>query len=72
MSDKKWRFERVNVSLPEVFSSIDVPKNATQFRKMMSFVGPGLMVAVGYMVLEIGQPTLLVARVLAILCCLLF
>jgi len=49
MSDKKWRFERKTVSLPEVFSSIDVPKNATQFRKMMSFVGPGLMVAVGYM-----------------------
>ena len=49
MSDEKWRLDRKTVSLPEVFSSIDVPKNATQFRKMMAFVGPGLMVAVGYM-----------------------
>jgi manganese transport protein len=49
MSDKKWRLERITASLPEVFSSIDVPKNGSQFRKFMSFVGPGLMVAVGYM-----------------------
>lgn len=49
MSDKKWRFERITASLPEVFSSVEVPKNSTQFRKFMAFVGPGLMVAVGYM-----------------------
>jgi len=49
MSDKDWRLKRVAVSLPEVFSSIKVPKNGSSFRKMMAFVGPGLMVAVGYM-----------------------
>ncbi len=36
-------------SLPEAFSSISVPANASFFRKLFAFVGPGLMVAVGYM-----------------------
>lgn len=36
-------------SLPEVYSSIDVPKGKGWWRKMFAFVGPGLMVAVGYM-----------------------
>lgn len=49
MSDKKWRFERSNVSLPEVFSSVKVPKNASFFRKLLAYAGPGMMVAVGYM-----------------------
>ncbi len=48
-NDKKWRLERTSVSLPEVFSSIEVPKNASSWRKLMAFAGPGLMVAVGYM-----------------------
>ncbi len=44
-----WRRERSANSLPEVFSSINVPKDAGFWRKLMAFTGPGLMVAVGYM-----------------------
>ncbi|MCC6516899.1 MAG: Nramp family divalent metal transporter [Chitinophagales bacterium] len=44
-----WKFERTTNSLPEVFSSIDVPKNVQGWRKLLAFAGPGLMVAVGYM-----------------------
>lgn len=44
-----WRRERKEVSLPEVFSSIHVPKNSGFFKKLFAFAGPGLMVAVGYM-----------------------
>ncbi len=36
-------------SLPEVFASVPVPENAPFFRKLRAFLGPGLMVAVGYM-----------------------
>ena len=36
-------------SLPEVFSSIHVPITGSFWRKMLAFVGPGLMVSVGYM-----------------------
>lgn len=44
-----WRRERSADSLPEVFSSINIPKEAGFWRKLMAFTGPGLMVAVGYM-----------------------
>ena len=44
-----WRKAAKTPSLPEVFSSIVVPANASFWRKMMAFAGPGLMVAVGYM-----------------------
>ena len=44
-----WRKERSSNSLPEVFSSVNVPKNAGFWRKLLAFAGPGLMVAVGYM-----------------------
>lgn len=44
-----WNRERKMPSLQEVFSSVHVPKNASFWRKMMAFAGPGLMVAVGYM-----------------------
>jgi manganese transport protein len=44
-----WLKDKTEPSLPEVFASIDVPKNAKTWRKMMAFAGPGLMVAVGYM-----------------------
>ena len=36
-------------SLPEVFSSIQVPVTGSFWRKMLAFVGPGLLVSVGYM-----------------------
>ena len=36
-------------SLPEVYASINVPEGQGNWKKMLAFVGPGLMVAVGYM-----------------------
>jgi len=46
---KGWRKAKVSNSLPEVFSSIHVPKGGSFWRKLLAFSGPGLMVAVGYM-----------------------
>ena len=37
------------VSLPEVHRSITVPPNASFWRKLLAFSGPGFLVAVGYM-----------------------
>src|SRR6478672_10591741 len=48
-SEAGWRHARVLPSLPEVFSTISVPKNAGFWRTLIAFVGPGLMVSVGYM-----------------------
>lgn len=44
-----WRQERSSDSLAEVFSSVEVPKNANFWRKLIAFLGPGLMISVGYM-----------------------
>ncbi|MBL0372111.1 Nramp family divalent metal transporter [Rhizobium sp. KVB221] len=44
-----WRAERGEASLSDVHRSISVARNASKFRKMAAFVGPGYMVAVGYM-----------------------
>lgn len=44
-----WRKEKTFNSLPEVFSSINVPMNGGFWKKLLAFSGPGLMVAVGYM-----------------------
>jgi manganese transport protein len=44
-----WRREKSANSLPEVFASINIPKNARFWRKLLAFTGPGLMVSVGYM-----------------------
>jgi manganese transport protein len=46
---KGWLKENTTPSLPEVFSSIAVPRAAGFWKKMFAFVGPGMMVAVGYM-----------------------
>src|SRR5258707_6858151 len=48
-SDSGWRHKRVSASLPDVFSSIRVSESWSNWRKLLAFVGPGLMVAVGYM-----------------------
>ncbi|MEO5716155.1 MAG: Nramp family divalent metal transporter [Luteolibacter sp.] len=37
------------VSLPEVHRSITIPKDASFWRKLFAFSGPGFLVAVGYM-----------------------
>lgn len=44
-----WRHARIAPSLPEVHASLRVPHSAGVGRKLLAFVGPGLMVAVGYM-----------------------
>ncbi|MEO8664111.1 MAG: Nramp family divalent metal transporter [Ignavibacteria bacterium] len=43
-----WRRANTSNSLPEVFSTIDVPANGSFWKKLFAFAGPGLMVAVGY------------------------
>lgn len=44
-----WKKDRISKSLPEVFSSINIPRDAGFWKKLMAFAGPGLMIAVGYM-----------------------
>ena len=44
-----WRFPASRPSLPEINSSLHVPAGATFLRKLLSFAGPGFLVAVGYM-----------------------
>ena len=48
-SEQAWRRDIGTVSLPEVHRSVLVPTNASFFRKLLSFAGPGFLVAVGYM-----------------------
>ncbi|MGY3778807.1 Nramp family divalent metal transporter [Isobaculum melis] len=43
-----WVRKAHNVSLEEVNSSIDIPKNAGFWKKLFAFMGPGALVAVGY------------------------
>lgn len=45
----KIESNNTNHSLPEVYASINVPKNGSFWRKLWAFTGPGLMIAVGYM-----------------------
>ena len=44
-----WREPVKRPSLPEVFQSVVVPKNATAWRRFLAFFGPGYLIAVGYM-----------------------
>ncbi len=44
-----WRRKVSEYSLPEVHRSIAVPANASFWRKLLAFSGPGFLVAVGYM-----------------------
>ena len=44
-----WRQPNPAPSLPEVHSTIPVPKHLGFWRKMLAFSGPGYLVAVGYM-----------------------
>lgn len=46
---KAWRREVQEASLPEVYASIDVPASGSNWKKLLAFCGPGLMIAVGYM-----------------------
>ncbi|TVX97920.1 Nramp family divalent metal transporter [Cohnella terricola] len=44
-----WRRNRDMASLPESYRSVRIPKKGSVIRKFLAFVGPGYMVAVGYM-----------------------
>jgi manganese transport protein len=44
-----WKKPVGEPSLPEVFRSVGVPQNATFLRRLLAFIGPGYIVAVGYM-----------------------
>ncbi|MCA8929595.1 MAG: Nramp family divalent metal transporter, partial [Alphaproteobacteria bacterium] len=44
-----WREGRGTPSLSEVFRSVAVPVTGSRFRRFLAFVGPGYLVAVGYM-----------------------
>ena len=49
MARGAWRRDLSSPTLREVHSSIPVPLSASFWKKLLAFVGPGLMVAVGYM-----------------------
>src|SRR5262245_23699462 len=49
MNSPAWRFVAGAPSLPEVHSSLAVPREAAIWRKMLAFAGPGFLVSVGYM-----------------------
>jgi len=44
-----WRKERSSNSLQEVFASVNIPKDGSFKKKLIAYMGPGLLVAVGYM-----------------------
>ena len=46
---KGWLHDNKTPSLPEVYASIKVPVTGSFWKKMFAFIGPGMMVAVGYM-----------------------
>lgn len=46
---KPWRKNNSENSLSESFATVEVPKDAGFWKKILAFAGPGLMVAVGYM-----------------------
>jgi manganese transport protein len=47
--ERAWRFESQTPSLPEIHSSLPVPRSPSFLRKLVAFAGPGFLVAVGYM-----------------------
>jgi manganese transport protein len=44
-----WQGTVERPSLPEIHSSLPVPKTGTFLRKLLAFAGPGFLVSVGYM-----------------------
>ncbi|MEO8392490.1 MAG: divalent metal cation transporter, partial [Chloroflexota bacterium] len=47
--EEGWRKDRGAASLAEVHGSVSIPANAGFWRTLLAFVGPGLLVSVGYM-----------------------
>ena len=48
-SPKLWRKDSGTPSLAEVYRSVPVRRDGSFFRKLVAFLGPGYLVAVGYM-----------------------
>ncbi|WP_248927405.1 Nramp family divalent metal transporter [Paenibacillus hamazuiensis] len=48
-SDEGWKSASKRPSLPEVYRSLKVPTHGSWLKKFLAFVGPGYLVAVGYM-----------------------
>jgi manganese transport protein len=44
-----WRSERGTPSLADMFASVGTPRGGSFWRKLLAFLGPGYLVAVGYM-----------------------
>ena len=44
-----WRRERVGTSLSEVFGSVTVRSTGPLWKRLLAFLGPGYLIAVGYM-----------------------
>ncbi|MBB3314760.1 manganese transport protein [Rhizobium sp. BK181] len=44
-----WRHEREEASLSDVYRSVQTHKHGSRWRRVAAFLGPGYMVAVGYM-----------------------
>jgi manganese transport protein len=47
--ERAWRYDVHSPSLPEVHSSMPIPRSPGFARKLVAFAGPGFLVAVGYM-----------------------
>jgi manganese transport protein len=47
--DSGWRQGRQESSLADVYRSVDVQKGGSKWRRLAAFLGPGYLVAVGYM-----------------------
>ena len=47
--DDGWHSDAASPSLPESHRSVSVPTNASFLRKLFAYMGPGFLVAVGYM-----------------------
>ena len=47
--EQGWRCEVARPSLPEIYSSLEVPRSAPALGKLLAFSGPGFLIAVGYM-----------------------
>ncbi len=48
-NERAWREELHSPSLPEIHSSLPIPRSPNFLRKLIAFAGPGFLVAVGYM-----------------------
>jgi manganese transport protein len=49
VSRRPWLRDSATPPLVEVFRTIALPKNASSWRRFLTFIGPGYLVAVGYM-----------------------